>query len=148
MPRHHSIASILIAVGACLAPAMAAFASENAICILAGRVGEGGRWAPRLPGLSLLDARGSAVAGASAHALAQVRQVRVAAATPLTRCDGPGATLATGPDLPGERQPVPILTAGTTPIDVVAVHDLRSRLGNWVELQVTPPADRRATATR
>lgn len=148
MPRRLSFATLSIAVSACLTPATAAFASEDAVCILAGRVGEGGRWAPRLPGLSLLDARGSAVQGASVDALAKVRQVRVATATTLTRCEGRGATIATGPDAPGERLPVPILTAGPAPITVVAVHDLRSRLGEWVELQVTPPPERRSTAPR
>ena len=129
-------------------PSTAPGAAAGPICILAGRLGESGRWAPRIAGVSLHDAQGAAVSAATRDALAQVRQLRLGQRATLTTCDGDGARLAGGPDTADGRGPVPIVTAGRGFIPVLAVHHPRSRLGQWVELQVQVPPERLGAAAR
>lgn len=129
-------------------PSTAPGAAAGPSCILAGRLGESGRWAPRTPGVSLHDAQGAAVSAATRDALAQVRQLRLSRSATLTTCDGDGASLAAGPDMADGRGPVPIVTAGSGFIPVLAVHHPRSRLGQWVELQVQVPPERLGVAAR
>ncbi len=59
-----------------------------------------------------------------------------------------GPSLAAGPDMADGRGPVPIVTAGSGFIPVLAVHHPRSRLGHWVELQVQVPPERLGVAAR
>lgn len=129
-------------------PSTAPGAAAGPSCILAGRLGESGRWAPRTPGVSLHDAQGAAVSAATRDALAQVRQLRLSRSATLTTCDGDGASLAPGPDMADGRGPVPIVTAGSGFMPVLAVHHPRSRLGQWVELQVQVPPERLGVAAR
>lgn len=129
-------------------PSIAPGAVAGPTCILAGRLGESGRWAPRIAGVSLHNAQGSAVSSATRDALAQVRQLRLSQHATLTTCDGDGASLAAGPDTAHGRGPVPIVTAGRGFIPVLAVHHPRSRLGPWVELQVQVPPERLGVSAR
>jgi hypothetical protein len=129
-----------------LAASVQAFAqSGDNQCILAGRLGEAG-WAPRLPGVQLLDAGGKAVTSADKQALAGVKQVRLTAPALLSRCDGNGE-LALGPDALGPKSQVPAVSAGVVPVESVNFPKLR-RGGELVELKLTVPAERVTLVTR
>jgi len=118
---------------------------ENS-CILAGRLSDEGRWAPRLAAVQLLNQEGRAVSGADKPSLSAVRQVRLSAPALLSRCDG-DAQLALGPQAPGAKEPVPAVGPGVLPVEAVSFPKLR-RGGELVELKVTVPAERVTMVTR
>jgi len=115
-------------------------------CILAGRLSDDARWAPRMAGVELLGQDGRVVAGADKQSLAGVRQVRLAKPALLSRCDG-DAQLALGPDAPGAKEKVPAIGPGVVPVEAVSYPKLR-RGGEMVELKLTVPADRVVMLTR
>jgi len=145
-----SMTSLRIALACTLAlgaagSAFAQAASENS-CILAGRLSDDARWAPRMAGVDLLGQDGRVVTGADKQSLAGVRQVRLAKPALLSRCDG-DAQLALGPDEPGAKGKVPAIGPGVVPVESVSYPKLR-RGGEMVELKLTVPADRVVMLTR
>lgn len=125
--------------------AFAQGAGDNS-CILAGRLSEQARWAPRMAGVELLGQDGRVVVSADKQALSGVRQVRLSAPALLSRCDGNG-TLAPGPDSPGAKAPVPAVGPGMVAVDGVSFPKLR-RGGELVELRVSVPANQVTMVTR
>ncbi len=112
---------------------------ENS-CIVAGRLSDDARWAPRMAGVQLLGQDGRAVTASDKQALAAVRQVRLSAPALLSRCDGDGQ-LAVGPETPGPKARVPAIGVGVVPVEAVSFPKLR-RGGELVELKLTVPAER------
>jgi hypothetical protein len=137
--------SLLILVAA--AAAAPAWAQSDAQCIVAGRLGADGRWAPQLAGVQLLGADGRAVAAAGRQALAGVKQARLAQPALLSRCNG-DSPLANGDNEPaGRKTEVPALSRGV--VDVEAVSFPRLRVGGeLVELRVRVAADRVVMVSR
>jgi len=133
----------LVAAAAVAAPA---FAQSDAQCIVAGRVSDGA-WAPRMAGLQLLSANGQAVSGASAQALAGVKQARLAQPALLARCDGDKALFNADGEAAGRKGPVPALAAGVVDVEGVSFPKLRTG-GTLVELRVRVPAERVVMLTR
>jgi hypothetical protein len=141
--------SIRIALACGLAMAAAASFAQGAgdnSCIVAGRVNDEARWAPRMAGVQLLGQDGRAVASADKQALANVKQVRLSAPALLSRCDGNGQ-LALGPESPGTKGAVPAIGPGTVAVESVSFPKMR-RGGELVELRVTVPAERVTLVTR
>ena len=140
------------ALAAALALSAAAFSVSSSAqadagqCILAGRLSDEARWAPRMAGVELLGQDGRVVAGADKQSLAGVRQVRLSSPALLSRCDG-DAQLALGPDAPGAKGKVPAIGPGVVPVESVSYPKLR-RGGEMVELKLTVPADRVVMLTR
>lgn len=119
----------------------------DATCILAGRLADDGRWAPRFEGVQLLGESGQPVATRGKPALDQVRQARLAQPALLSACTG-GQPLhrADGePDQP--KSAVPALSAGLVEVESVAFPPLRTG-GALVELKVRVPDDRVVMLTR
>jgi hypothetical protein len=114
-------------------------AGDNS-CIVAGRLNDEARWAPRMAGVELLGQDGRAVTSADKQALAGVKQVRLSAPALLSRCDGNGQ-LALGPESPGAKERVPAIGPGTVPVESVSFPKMR-RGGELVELKLTVPAER------
>ncbi len=142
--------SFRLALGSALvlAAATSSFAQgagDNS-CILAGRLSDEARWAPRMAGVELLGQDGRAVTSADKQALSGVRQVRLASPALLSRCDGNGQ-LALGPDSPGAAGPVPAIGPGVVAVESVSFPKLR-RGGEMVELKLTVPAERVTMITR
>ncbi len=135
----------LAVAGACLAlPAAAQVGGDS--CILAGRLSDDGRWAPRLAGVQLLGQDGKVLGTAGKPGLASVTQVRLSSPALLSRCDGDGQ-LALGPESPGAKTAVPAIGPGIVAVESVQYPKLR-RGGELVELRVTVPADRVTMVTR
>lgn len=133
-----------LALGAA-APSFAQGAGENS-CILAGRLSDEGKWAPRMAGVELLGQDGKLVTASDKQALAGVRQVKLSAPALLSRCDGNGQ-LALGPEAPGAKSAAPALGRGVVTVESVSFPKLR-RGGEMVELKVTVPAERVTMVTR
>jgi len=133
---------IALACGLALAGASASFAQaagDNS-CIVAGRLNDEARWAPRMAGVELLGQDGRVLASADKQALATVKQVRLSAPALLSRCDGDGQ-LALGPESPGAKGTVPAVGPGTVAVESVSYPKMR-RGGELVELKLTVPAER------
>ncbi len=140
---------IRIAVAASLSLAVLSSYAQSAgatNCIVAGRLSDEARWAPRMVGVELLGQDGRAVISADKQALAGVRQVRLSSPALLSRCDG-GGPLALGPEAPGAKSPVPAIGPGTVAVESVNFPKLR-RGGELVELKLTVPAERVTLVTR
>jgi hypothetical protein len=139
---------IALVCGLTLVAAASAFAQTagDNNCILAGRLSDEARWAPRMAGVELLGQDGRAVTSADKQALLGVKQVRLAAPALLSRCDGNGQ-LALGPDSPGAKGPVPAIGPGVVAVESVSFPKLR-RGGEMVELKLTVPAERVTMVTR
>ncbi|WP_152682630.1 hypothetical protein [Caenimonas sp. SL110] len=137
---------IALALGLALTGA-SSFAQSDSSCLVAGRLSDTGKWAPRMAGVQLLSQDGKAITGSDKQSLANVKQVRVTAPALLAKCDG-DAQLAQGPDAPGAKGPVPALSAGTTlAVESVSYPKMR-RGGELVELKVNAPAERVTMLTR
>jgi hypothetical protein len=110
-------------------------------CIVAGRLNDEARWAPRMAGVELLGQDGRAVTSADKKALSRVRQARLSAPALLSRCDGNGQ-LALGPDAAGPKGAgaVPAVGPGVVAVESVSFPKLR-RGGEMVELKLTVPAE-------
>ncbi len=122
-------------------------APADATCILAGRLSDDGRWAPRFEGVQLLGESGQPIAARGKPALDQVRQARLAQPALLSTCSG-GQPLhrADGePDPP--KSAVPALSAGVVEVEAVALPPLRTG-GTLVELKVRVTEDRVVMLTR
>lgn len=122
-------------------------APADASCILAGRLSDDGRWAPRFEGVQLLGGNGQPIAARGKPALDQVRQARLAEPALLSACSG-GQPLhrADGePDQP--KSAVPALSAGLVEVESVAFPPLRTG-GTLVELKVRVTGDRVVMLTR
>ena len=137
---------IALACGLALTAATSAFAQADGSCILAGRLSDEGKWAPRMAGVQLLSQDGKAVTSANKQALGSVKQVKLSAPALLSKCDG-NAQLAEGPDAPGAKEKAPALAAGTFAVEAVNFPKMR-RGGELVELKVSAPADRVTMVTR
>ena len=139
---------IALVCGLTLVAATSAFAQTagDNNCILAGRLSDEARWAPRMAGVELLGQDGRAVTSADKQSLLGVKQVRLAAPALLSRCDGNGQ-LALGPDSPGAKGPVPAIGPGVVAVESVSFPKLR-RGGEMVELKLTVPAERVTMITR
>ncbi len=132
--------------------ALAAFGSSFAqgagddSCIVAGRLNDESRWAPRMTGVALLGQDGRAVTSADKKILAGIKQVRLAAPALLARCDG-DSQLALGPESPGTKEKVPAIGPGTVAVESVSFPKMH-RGGELVELKLTVPAERVTMVTR
>lgn len=115
-------------------------------CILAGRLSDDGRWAPRMAGVQLLGPNGKVIAGAGKAGLSSVKQVRLTAPALLSQCDG-DRQLGLGPESPGRKTAVPAIGPGIVAVESVQYPKLR-RGGEMVELQIAVPADRVTMITR
>ncbi|MDP3761314.1 MAG: hypothetical protein Q8R01_12445 [Ramlibacter sp.] len=139
---------IALACGLALAAASSSFAQgagDNS-CIVAGRLNDEARWAPRMAGVELLGQDGRVLTSADKQALATVKQVRLSAPALLSRCDG-NAQLPAGPESPGAKGPVPAVGPGTVAVESVSYPKMR-RGGELVELKLTVPAERVTMVTR
>ena len=132
-------------LGLVAVPSFAQGAAEGS-CIVAGRLSDEARWAPRMAGLELMGQDGKAITSADKQALSAVRQVRLTAPALLSRCDGSGQ-LAVGPESPGAKSAVPAIGPGTVAVEAVSFPKLR-RGGELVELKLTVAADRVTMVTR
>jgi hypothetical protein len=139
---------IALACGWALTAFSASFAQGGGDnnCIVAGRLNDEARWAPRMVGVELLGQDGRAVTSADKRTLANIKQVRLSAPALLSRCDGDGQ-LALGPESPGAKEKVPAIGPGTVPVESVSFPKMR-RGGELVELKVTVPAERVTMVTR
>jgi len=138
---------IALACGLAVTALTSSYAQGNENnCILAGRLSDEARWAPRMAGVELLGQDGRAVTSPDKQALSAVRQVRLSAPALLSRCDG-DAQLALGPESPGAKGPVPAIGPGVVPVEAVNFPKLR-RGGELVELKLTVPAERVTMVTR
>jgi hypothetical protein len=134
---------LLVAAAALAAPA---FAQSDAQCIVAGRVSDGA-WAPRMAGVQLMAANGQAVTGASAQALAGVKQARLSQPALLSKCDGDNALFNGDGEPAGRKGEVPALSAGVVEVEGVSFPKLRTG-GTLVELRVRAPSQRVVMLTR
>ena len=117
-------------------------------CILAGRLNTDQRWAPLANGVTLLNAQGKPVAGASQQALASVVAVKLDAPMLLSQCNGNQALPSPGADT-GSKAPVPTINAGLAALKVEAMYYPPGRSGGqWVELQLDVPAERVVVSAR
>lgn len=137
---------IAVAFGLALTAATSAFAQSDSTCIVAGRLSDTGKWAPRMAGVQLLAQDGKAITSSEKASLANVKQVKLSSPALLSKCDG-DAQLAIGPESPGAKGPVPTLSAGTVPVEAVSYPKMR-RGGELVELRITAPAERVSMKTR
>ncbi len=129
---------LLVAAAAVAAPA---FAQSDAQCILAGRLDDQGRWAPRFAGVQLLGAHGQAVNGASKQLVSAVSQVRLAQPALLSRCNGDQPLASADGEPRGQKTQVSALARGVVDVEGVSYPKLRTG-GELVELRVRVPAER------
>ena len=129
-------------LGAALAALSASAQSINAgQCIVAGRITEGDRWAPRFEGVQLLAPRGRVISGGNRQALADVERVRLTKPALLSKCDGDGE-LSRADDQPSiPKEPVPAVAPGVVEVESVAFPKLRTG-GELVELKLRLPLER------
>jgi hypothetical protein len=133
---------LLLALAALATLSFPVTAQSDAGCIVAGRLGDQQSWAPRFPGVQLLNADGKAVNSASKQALAGVRQARLSQPALLARCDG-NAALVRADDEPAQaKSKVPAVSAGLVEVEAVAFPKLRTG-GELVELKLRPVAAER-----
>jgi hypothetical protein len=136
-----------VCTSAALIPFAASSQADAGSCIVAGRLADGGGWAPRFAGVQLLDAAGRAVSSPDRGALAAVRQARISQPALLSRCDGDNA-LAQADDEPAQaKRPVPAVPAGVVAVESVAFPKLRTG-GALVELKLKAPPERVVMVTR
>ena len=128
--------------GAALAALGASAQGINAgQCIVAGRITEGDKWAPRFEGVQLLAPRGRVVTSGNRQALADVERVRLTKPALLSKCDGDGE-LARADDQPSiPKEPVPAVAPGVVEVESVAFPKLRTG-GELVELKLRLPVER------
>ena len=115
-------------------------------CIVAGRLGTDGYWAPRFDSVQLLGADGQTLPGGGKQALAATKQVRLSAPALLSSCDG-DAPLVQGPESLGGKTPVPAVGPGMVAVESVGFPKLRTG-GELVELKLTVPVERVVMLTR
>ena len=111
---------------ACLFSLPSVAQDEVGQCILAGRLGDGQRWAPRFAGVQLLGQDGRVLAASGKEALAGVRQARLAQSALLSRCDGNRELARADDQPPGQRGQVPAVSAGLVDVEAVAFPKLRT----------------------
>lgn len=133
--------------GIALGAAVPAFSqSAPGSCIVAGRLGMDGYWAPRFDSVQLLGADGQVLPTGGREALSAVKQVRLSAPALLSRCDG-SSPLAQGPESPGPKTAVPAVGPGVVAVEAVNFPPLRTG-GALVELRISVPADRVTLVSR
>ena len=103
-------------------------------CIVAGRLNEDSRWAPRFSNVELLGPKGRVIRESRREALNDVRQVRVIEPALLTKCDD-DREVPIGEETPIPKEPVPAIGRGVVDVDGVAFPKLR-RGGELVELRL------------
>ena len=109
-------------------------------CIVAGRLNEDARWAPRFDAVELLGAKGRVMKESKRELLQDVRQVRLTKPALLTRCDG-DREIARGDDNPIPKEPVPAVSPGSYEVESIAFPKLR-RGGELVEVKLKLPVER------
>ena len=137
----------LLLVLAAAAVAAPAFAQSDAQCILAGRLNDDGRWAPRFAGVQLLAANGQAVTGSGKQQVSAVSRARLARPALLSRCNGDSPLASADSEPAGRKTDVPALRAGVVDVEGVSYPKLRTG-GELVELRVRVPAERVVMVTR
>ncbi len=138
---------IALVCGIALGAAAPSFSqSAQGSCIVAGRIGADGYWAPRFESMQLLGADGQQLPAGGKQALSAVKQVRLSAPALLSRCDGSNP-LAQGPEVPGAKAAVPAIGPGVVTVEAVNFPPLRTG-GALVELQISVPAERVTLVTR
>ena len=135
----------LVAALAALAAAAALTSSAQQLnagqCIVAGRVTDQQKWAPKFDGLQLMAARGRIVTSADRTALADVQQVRIMKPALLTKCDGDGDLMRADEQPVVPKEPVPAVGPGVVDVEGVSFPKLR-RGGELVELRLKLPLER------
>jgi hypothetical protein len=106
-------------------------------CVVAGRLDDASRWAPRLAALQMFDAQGKVIRASDKAGLALVTQVRVLKAVPISGCDGSKA-VAKVDDLaaPAGAAKPSYLAAGKSMVPVKGVSFPAIRSGALVELEI------------
>ncbi|MBM3371801.1 MAG: hypothetical protein FJY46_13860 [Betaproteobacteria bacterium] len=103
-------------------------------CITAGRLDSGGRWAPQLSSVRLLDNEGKQILVKIKSELNRVRAAALDEATPFSRCEGE-KFLKRGDNSPLSEAQVTAIRPGTVTVVGVGFPKLRVG-GELVELQV------------
>jgi hypothetical protein len=143
-----SFTSRTMLLGLALAAFLPTLHANESHCILAGRLNSEGRWAPQASGMQLLNAEGKLVSGASSSALSAIKAVRVTKPALLASCNA-GQAMPYGDATKANKNPVPAVKAGNTPLEVQAMSTLPGRAGGqWVELRLNVPAERVVILTR
>jgi hypothetical protein len=124
---------ILLSVGAC----GSALASQ---CVVAGRLDDAARWAPRISAVELYNAQGTRVSASDKNALSTVTQMRVIKPVPLSTCNF-DAAIAKVDDFAaplGASKPgyLPI-TKGSELVPVKGIKFPAIRSGRLVEIEVS-----------
>jgi hypothetical protein len=142
MNLHRIVPAIAFALGAsCAALPSYAQGLNAGNCIVAGRISDKDRWAPRFEGMDLLAARGRVVTAADKPALSDVQQIRIRKPALLSRCDGDGDLARLDDQASIPKEPVPALAPGLVEVEAVSFPRLRTG-GELVEFRVKLPLDR------
>jgi hypothetical protein len=106
-------------------------------CVVAGRLDDANRWAPRLSALQMFDAQGKAIKASDKAGLALVTQVRVLKAVPISSCDGTRAITKVDDLASASSSASPsFLAAGKRLVPVKGVSFPSIRTGALVELEI------------
>ncbi|MBC5763587.1 hypothetical protein [Ramlibacter albus] len=129
------------------APMVASAQGINAgNCIVAGRLNEDGRWAPRFDSVQLLGGKDRVIKESKREALHDTQRVRITKPAVLTRCDG-DREIARGEETTIPKEPVPAVAPGAYEVESIAFPRLR-RGGELVEVKLKLPVERVVMVTR
>jgi hypothetical protein len=128
------ISAVTVVFGSLIGAAQSAQAGQ---CVVAGRVDDASRWAPRVAAVQLFNATGKQVLASDKAAFASVTQVKIMKAVPVSSCDGSQAVKKVD-DLSGNASDVKSFymqpTDGMIAVKSVSFPALRS--GSLVELEL------------
>jgi hypothetical protein len=112
-------------------------AAQAGQCVVAGRVDDASRWAPRVAAVQLFNAQGKPVLASDKASFASVTQVKLTKAVPVSACDG-GQAIKKVDELSGAIGDLKSLymqpTDGMIAVKSVRFPALRS--GSLVELEL------------
>jgi hypothetical protein len=137
-PARVALASMLVAASFA---AISAHAADSQ-CVVAGRLNADQQWAPRTPGIELLNQDGKPVTASSREALSLVKKVRISRPSLLSLCDGNKELAADSAGAAAGKTAVPAVSADKALLAVEAVAFPKLRNGELVELQLVLPAQR------
>ena len=146
MATLRTLAAAMLAVISAAPLAVPAQGINAGQCILAGRLNENSRWAPRFDGVELLGAKGHVIKESKREVLHDARQVRVSKPAVLTKCDN-DREIARGEEQPIPKEPVPAVAPGAYEVEGIAFPKLR-RGGELVEVKLRVPVERVVMVTR
>ena len=142
-----ALVRIILAATLAAIVSLPASAQGDGQCIVAGRLADDGRWAPRFEAVQLLGSDGRVIARSTRDALGGVKQAKLAKPALLSRCDGDKEMARADTEAAGKKGPVPMVSAGVVQVESVSYPKLRTG-GTLVELKVRAPAERVVMLTR